>query len=328
MRRVDRPRRRVEAGLVAAVAAFELLVLLVPVLPVADGAPQSVSRPSVDRRARAAKAARDPVGVIAPRRAPLPADDWTYRPTVIVRRGTSQGSGTIIASVDGMTLVLTASHVVKTEGQVFVELHRYNVGMERKPATPGVWPRTVMATIAADDADADLAVLSIDKMVALPYVARLPHGKEEPPPDSIVTSIGIDLGKKLTSWNTRLVETVSIELNDSREMRPFLITEKIPEHGRSGGGLFQSNGELVGVCVGHAELVKGRRMGIFSSPENIRLLLDDHKLTAVVLRSETRLARLKKGRSPSAKDSSPALSSSVVTPTRSVGGGPPIRSAP
>ena len=49
-------------------------------------------------------------------------------PTVVVRRGTSQGSGTIIASVDGETLVLTAAHVVKAEGPVLVELHRYNLG--------------------------------------------------------------------------------------------------------------------------------------------------------------------------------------------------------
>ena len=55
----------------------------------------------------------------------------TYRPTVVVRRGTSQGSGTIIASVDGETLVLTAAHVVKAEGPILVELHRYNLGMER-----------------------------------------------------------------------------------------------------------------------------------------------------------------------------------------------------
>ena len=49
-------------------------------------------------------------------RAPVPWDNETYRPTVVVRRGTSQGSGTIIASIDGETLVFTASHVVKDEG--------------------------------------------------------------------------------------------------------------------------------------------------------------------------------------------------------------------
>ena len=158
-------------------------------------------------------------------------------------------------------------------------------------------------------------------MTALPYVARLTHDNEEPPPDSVVTSIGIDLGLKLTHWSSRLVETVTFELNDSGSARPFLITEKIPEHGRSGGGLFLANGDLVGVCVGHSELVKGRRMGVFAAGESIRRLLDDHQLTATILRSELRMARLKKERSPAARDSAPAHPSSVVTPTRSVGGG-------
>ena len=113
-----------------------------------------------------------------------------------------------------------------------------------------------------------------------------------------MTSIGIDLGSKLTHWHSRLVEAVSFELNDSRDARPFLITEKIPQHGRSGGGLFLPGGELVGVCIGHSELVKGKRMGVFAAAESIRRLLDEQELTETVLRSERRMARLKRDRSP------------------------------
>ena len=155
-------------------------------------------------------------------------------------------------------------------------------------------------------------------MRALPYVATLARDHADPPAGSIVTSIGIDLGADLSAWNTRIVETLSFQLNDSRAERPFLITDKIPEHGRSGGGLYLSSGELVGVCVGHAELVKGREMGVFASRESIRLLLDDHKLSAAIVRSEARCARLK-SRSPQATTAARAPSSSVVTPTRSVG---------
>jgi S1-C subfamily serine protease len=327
MRDADHSWRRVWVEFTIAIAACGSLVPFVPPSPVAKGAQESGSRSQVDRRARSATVARGSAVVKEGRRATLPSDDWTYRPTVIVRRGTSQGSGTIIASVDGLTLVLTAAHVVKDQGPILVELHRYNLAMERKQATKGGWPRTVAAALAAADTAADLAIVRIDKMTALPYVARLARNKPDPAADSILTSIGIDLGKKLTSWNTRLVETVSVEINHSREPRPFLITEKIPEHGRSGGGLFQGNGELVGVCVGHAELVKGRRMGVFASPESIRLLLDDHKLIAVVLRSEMRLARLRKGRS-TALVSSPLPTSSEVTPTRSLDGEPRAPSTP
>jgi len=292
--------------------------------------PENRGRAGIGARAGregAAEPVRAPGPELARRRPAVPSDNWTYRPTVLVRRGTSQGSGTIIASVEGETLVLTAAHVVHDRGPVVVELHRYNLGLERAAAARGPWPRAVSATLLAADTAADLAILRIGKMRALPYVARLARDNADPPADSIVNSIGIDLGTNLTGWSTRLVETLSFELNNNRDRRPFLITEKIPEHGRSGGGLYLANGELVGVCVGHAELVKGREMGIFASRESIRLLLADHKLTAAIVRSETRRARLR-GRSPQANVAARAPSNSVVTPTRSLGAKQPAPTVP
>ena len=270
--------------------------------------------------ARAA-AARKPADASGLRRAPVPWDDGTYRPTVVVRRGTSQGSGTIIASVDGETLVLTAAHVVKAEGPIFVELHRYNLGMERLPATPGVWPRVITASLAAADTAADLAIVRIEKMTALPYVARFTHDNDEPPPNAMVTSIGIDLGLKLTHWSSRLVETVTFELNDSGSARPFLITEKIPEHGRSGGGPLpgqrRSRGRVRRAFrAGEREAHGGLRRAREHSPSARRSSIDRHDppIGAADGPSQERAF-------PGGPDSGPAPSSSAVTPTRSVGGG-------
>jgi hypothetical protein len=110
------------------------------------------------------------------------------------------------------------------------------------------------------------------------------------------------------------VEVLWFELNDSGTDRPFLVTERIPEHGRSGGGLFDKSGKLVGVCVGHAELVKGKRMGVFSSIENVRQLLREQALTSVIEKSEERRKRLARSAGfPGRRVTLP--SSSVVTPT-------------
>jgi S1-C subfamily serine protease len=219
------------------------------------------------------------------------SDDWTFRPTVLVRRGVSQGTGTIIASLDGETLVLTAAHVIRGRGSIIVELHRYNLGLEQQPSSPGQWPRKATAETVATDAHADLAVLRVRDMIALPFVARLGPRDAQPASSAGLTSVGIDLGSKLSSWNTRVVEVLWFELNDSGTDRPFLVTERIPEHGRSGGGVYDRNGTLLGVCVGHAELVKGKRMGVFSSIENVHQLLTDNDLASVIDRSDARHAR-------------------------------------
>lgn len=215
-------------------------------------------------------------------------DDWTYRPTVLVRRGGAQGSGTVIASVEGEALVLTASHVVAEPGPIAVEFRRYNFGLERARRGVGEWPRRVPAQVAAIDRAADLAVLRIEDLDALPYVARLSPSRSRHGPalDSMVVSIGIDLGRHLTGWSSPLVEALWFELNDNREERLFLITARPPENGRSGGGLFLPNGELVGVCIGHAELIRGRRQGVFASRESILQLLNASDLTRVLARSE------------------------------------------
>lgn len=229
-----------------------------------------------------ASAGRDPV---------RPGDDWTFRPTVMVRRGASQGTGTIIASVDGETLILTAAHVVRGRDRLTIELHRYNVGMEQRPSD-GKWPRVLPAEVVAADPSADVAILRVGKMVALPYVARMLDGDRQGDlkARAPVRSLGIDQGAKLSSWDSVLVETAQIQLDDHDEDRPFLITARIPRHGRSGGGLFTADGRLIGVCVGHAEMVKGRRMGVFSSVANARRLIRENDLTAVVARSSTRQA--------------------------------------
>lgn len=270
-------------------------------------------------QAMAAGQTKKEAGTAAPaKKRPLDAvvesDNWTFRPTVLVRRGSSQGSGTIIASLEGETLLITAAHVIRGRGPILVELHRYNLGIEQQPSIPGKWPRQVVAETVASDNLADLAVLRLRDMIALPFVARLGLEDAEPASNAGLTSVGIDLGSKLSSWNTQLVEVLWFELNDSGADRPFLVTDRIPEHGRSGGGLFDKSGTLVGVCVGHAELVKGKRMGVFSSVENVRQLLREHELTSIIERSEARRARLARNADVSGRRfTRPARS--VVTPT-------------
>jgi S1-C subfamily serine protease len=210
--------------------------------------------------------------------------DLTFRPTVIVLRGKSQGSGTIVASVAGETLVLTAAHVLDSNDQVFVELHRQNLGLERRGSAEG-WPKKIAAQVVALDRATDLAVLKVGGLAAMPFVARLDLGEGEPKPGTVVVSIGIDRGTNFASWGTRIVDVARVDIKRGGGARQFLLTEKTPEHGRSGGPLFLTDGTVVGVCTGKAEVVNGRRIGVFASSQSIRNILRQNDLEAAVARS-------------------------------------------
>ncbi|MGE3821446.1 MAG: serine protease [Isosphaeraceae bacterium] len=255
-------------------------------------------------------------------------DDLTFRPTVLVRQGDAAGTGTVIASIPGETLVLTASHVATAEGGTpIVEVHRYNLGLERSRPAEG-WPVRLPAEIVARDPAGDVAVLRIVGKTAMPHVARLARPGEVAHRGAVVTSVGIDGADHLSSWIARVVETSwfvmepvtsrddpdlslgvaggsgrsdrkGIGADPTGPERPFLLTTRAPVQGRSGGGLFDSNAFLIGVCVGRLEAGPGRGQGVFASGESVRRLLREHDLEASLARSDAYQRREQTGtRSP------------------------------
>jgi S1-C subfamily serine protease len=126
--------------------------------------------------------------------------------------------------------------------------------------------------VVARDVSGDVAVLRVDGMRALPYVARLADLDDLPKTGTEVTSIGIDLGTDFKSWDTR-VKGIATMTREEKDARLFVLTEHAPEHGRSGGGLFLADGKLMGVCVGRIEergSKAGKVTGIFASGPTIR----------------------------------------------------------
>ena len=128
-----------------------------------------------------------------PSASPTVEDDQTFRPTVVVRRGDGQGSGTVIASKPGTTIVLTAAHVVRGDGPVTVEAHRFNMGLEARTPHDG-WPVRLIGEVAAKDVAGDVALVRIKGRTAMPYVARFVAAGDEPDPGTTVISLGIDGG--------------------------------------------------------------------------------------------------------------------------------------
>ena len=211
--------------------------------------------------------------------------DATYRTTVVVRKGAALGTGVIVASVEGETLILTAAHVIEEPGPLSIQIFPYNLGWENVRTVQG-FPRRLRASIAARDPDIDLAVLRVRGQLAFPYVARIARGDRPLTPGLAVTSIGFDRGERLIGFPTRLWQMDRVDLNRGGGARSFLITQNPPEIGRSGGGLFLEDGTLIGICLARAQLPPAPVRGMYSTIGNIRgLLVADERLARVVARS-------------------------------------------
>lgn len=202
------------------------------------------------------------------------------RPTIQLRNGTHRGSGTVLVSVPGETLILTAAHVVRDASALQIELHRHNFGGSTTGLTEGGgWPRLVPARVVAADTAADVALVRITGMVALPYVARFDPDAKDPEARDVLTSVGIDRTLFLTRWRTTAQGTAMVDIGRGGGPRRFIVVTRYPEHGRSGGGLFRGDGTLVGVCVGQLTLRNGEpKVGIFASTESIHHLLRENGL--------------------------------------------------
>ncbi|WP_435021749.1 S1 family peptidase [Tundrisphaera sp. TA3] len=221
---------------------------------------------------------------------PRPGDDATFRPTVMIRNGSSLGTGTVIASSAGETLVLTAAHVVASEtNPTRVALHRFNIGVEQT-AKESAFPKQFAATVAARDPDADVAILRVPGLPALPYRARIEPGSNPPEPGIVVNSLGYDRGERLLGWTTRFRRTARLRIADERVDRMFYLTDDPPVEGRSGGGLYREDGTLIGVCVGRITWDTNKTLGLFSPIRNVHRLLAEHKdLAGSVARSQGEL---------------------------------------
>ena len=215
---------------------------------------------------------------------PLPGDDATFRPTVVVRHGTSLGTGTIVASVPGETLVLTAAHVVAGEaGPTRITLFRFNLGLE-ETAKESAFPKQFAATVAARDVDADVAILRVSGLPALPFQAKVEMGGAPPDAGTVVASLGYDHGERPIGWTTKFRRTARLRIRNGGVDRSFLLTDDPPVEGRSGGGLYREDGTLVGVCVGRLTPDSGRTIGLFSPVRNVHSLLLEHPDLAASLR--------------------------------------------
>ncbi len=176
--------------------------------------------------------------------------------------GHSYGTGTIIHQTQGKALILTCAHLFrdsKGQGQLTLDLF----GGQR--------PHGVPAQLLDYDLDRDVALLvmetSVPQQIAPVGLSNYPAKVGQP-----VFSVGCSNGDDPTVW-TGQVTSIDKYLGP-----PNIQASGQPRQGRSGGGLFDAEGRLIGVCNA-ADPTDNE--GLYAALGSIHALLTKHDLAYV-----------------------------------------------
>lgn len=175
--------------------------------------------------------------------------------------GASFGSGTVIDSRPGRTVVLTCGHIFRNlppETQLEVDVFQ------------GERHETYVGKVFHFDLEADVGLCTIPTDSPLP-IARLADATAPLQPGEAVYSIGCSAGRAPTRQTLNVTAL-------NRYLGPDNVECSIaPEQGRSGGGLFNRAGELIGVCVA-ADRRENR--GLYAGIQALRDVIAAAGLTA------------------------------------------------
>ena len=171
---------------------------------------------------------------------PLPTDTSTENSMAatvrirVTKPGNKEdiGTGSVIHSTSELSIILTCAHLLRGPDQSLnVEVEFFRDGRTFK------YP----AELLAHDGDLELAILQIRNHTPLPTVELAPVSVDVASGDSAF-SIGCNHGQLPTHMPIKVVDI-------NRYNGPSNIVCTVdPVVGRSGGGLFNSSGQLIGVC--------------------------------------------------------------------------------
>lgn len=188
----------------------------------------------------------------------------TVRLRVHDGRGFGVGTGTIIDRHGPEALVLTCGHLFReTKLQSRIEVDLF-IGGQVKTVAGQV--------VDYDSEERDIALVVIQPGVEIAAVPLLP-ATETPQSGEAVFSFGCDHGDDPTRRDTRLT---GVNKYDQHRQASNLEIAGAPVDGRSGGGLFDGRGRLIGVC--NAADYKGD-VGIYTGPGSVQWQLDRVQLS-------------------------------------------------
>jgi S1-C subfamily serine protease len=234
----------------------------------------------------------------------------TVRLRVQDSKENAYATGTIIDSRQGQALVITCGHLFReSEGKAALTVEVF----ERVPG--GIRAAGhVPAQLIHYDLERDLALVGIWPSRPVTVAPVAPHGAAIERGDRVV-SVGCSHGDDPTALATRITTL------DRYNAPPNIEATGAPVQGRSGGGLFNDQGQLIGVCF--AADYEGNE-GLYASLESIQAELAQNGLSEIYARvggGPSRVAPIVRGQEPletvvplQDTQSLPITNSAVLTP--------------
>ena len=174
-------------------------------------------------------------GATTPRRASVGRDDMilsSVHQTISDPQGISHGTGTLIDARQGEALVLTCGHIFRDsrgKGKILVDF-----------CNPG-GPKQLSGRLVSYDLERDVALVSVRPGAPVRFAPLAPKGYRIAKGDRVIT-VGCNNGGPATA------EESTITAVNKFRAPPNLSVAGLPVQGRSGGGLFTADGQVIGVC--------------------------------------------------------------------------------
>lgn len=186
----------------------------------------------------------------------------TVRLRIEDRTGHSCGSGTIIDARDGEALILTCGHIFRdSQGKGRIEVDLFGASPAQRLA----------GRILHYDLESDVGLLTVRTPGPVAVARVAPPGRRLGKGDAVV-NVGCNNGEPPTARRSHVTSV------DRFSGPPNLEVAGLPVQGRSGGGLFSSDGEVVGVCFAADP---ADNQGLYAALPTIHGELDRMKLSFV-----------------------------------------------
>jgi S1-C subfamily serine protease len=156
------------------------------------------------------------------------------------------GSGMIVAIRDKSAIILTAQHAVDAGGL-------YDIDFFAKASYPGKHRTVKGISVAARNATIDVAILTVSlsendpEPPVVPLIALKQRPSRFPITGVPSLAVGCEDGFSPKCFDDRILKKKAISRPEGK-LAFFWETSIPPREGRSGGGLIDAEGRLLGIC--------------------------------------------------------------------------------